>query len=144
MHNLTFTARDRLKLLLGGSAAVLSACGGGSSNTSTVPPTTATPPPPPPLPPMPVGFSPTPGQFKNTFATNFQIGAAIQDSQIGDTNVDAQILKDQFNSITAEFQMKPEIIAPIEGVFDWTVPDALVQFAEDNDMVIRGHTSGRD
>lgn len=131
-----FTARDRLKLLAGGAAALVAGCGGGSGGASTpTPPVVVTPPPAPP----PTTFVPEVGQFKDTFATNFQIGAAIQDNQIVDTSDDVQILKDQFNSITAEYQMKPDIIAPTEGVFDWSVPDALVQFAEDNGMVVRGH-----
>ncbi len=139
-HKLTFTARDRLKLLLGGSAFALVGCGGGGGgNSGVTPPLVVTPPPPPTPPTPPAAFEPTVGQFKNAFAANFEIGAAIQEDQTLDADQDSQILKDQFNSITAEFQMKPEIIAPTEGVFDWTVPDALVQFAEDNNMVIRGH-----
>jgi len=133
MPNLT--ARDRLKFLAGGAAAFLSGCGGGGGGTST-PPVVVSP---PPAPPPTSDFTPDVGQFRNTFAGKFEIGAAIQDNQITDSAVDSQILKDQFNSITAEFQMKPRTIAPTEGVFDWTVPDALVQFAEDNNMVVRGH-----
>ena len=133
-----FTARDRLKLLAGGGAAMLAACGGGGSSPTPTPPVTVTPP--PPVTPPPVSpFVPEVGQFKNAFAGNFEIGAAIQNNQTVDASADVQILKDQFNSITAEFQMKPEVIAPTEGVFDWTIPDALVQFAEDNEMVVRGH-----
>lgn len=130
-----FTARDRLKILAGGTAALASGCGGsGSSQSGVTPPLVVTPPSPPPS-----GFVPNVGQFKDSFASNFQVGAAIQDFQILDGDPDAQILKDQFNSISAEYQMKPDIIAPTEGVFDWTVPDAMVQFAEDNGMVVRGH-----
>jgi len=130
-----FNARDRLKILAGGAAALATGCGNGS-NSGVTPPLVTTP---PPAPPQPTGFEPTAGQFKNTFAANFQIGAAIQDNQILDADQDSQILKDQFNSISAEYQMKADIIAPTEGVFDWTVPDAMVQFAEDNGMVVRGH-----
>jgi len=130
-----FTARDRLKILAGGTAALVTGCGGGGGSSSP-PPLVVTPPPTPP--PVSV-FVPEVGQFKNAFAGNFDIGAAIQGGQISDDSADSQILKDQFNSISAEFQMKPDIIAPIEGSFDWTVPDALVQFAEDNDMAVRGH-----
>jgi len=129
-----FTARDRLKILAGGAAALLTGCGGGGTQSGVTPPLVVTPPSPP-----PVGFVPTAGQFKNLFAGKFEIGAAIQDFQILDADPDAQILKDQFNSISAEYQMKPDIIAPNEGTFDWTVPDALVQFAEDNGMAVRGH-----
>jgi len=130
-----FTARDRLKILAGGTAALVTGCGGGGGSSSP-PPVVVTPPPTPP--PVSV-FVPEVGQFKNAFAGNFDIGAAIQGGQISDDSADSQILKDQFNSISAEFQMKPDIIAPTEGSFDWTVSDALVQFAEDNDMAVRGH-----
>ena len=129
-----FTARDRLKLLAGG-AALLSGCGGGGGSSASAPVVVTPPITPPPV----LDFIPDVGQFKNAFTGNFEIGAAIQGNQIGSETPDAQILKDQFNSITAEFQMKPDIIAPTEGVFDWSVPDALVQFAEENDMVVRGH-----
>ena len=131
-----FTARDRLKLLAGGGAALLTACGGGGGSSPPSPPVIVTP---PVTPPPVLDFIPSVGQFKNAFNGNFEIGAAIQVNQIGDDAPDAQILKDQFNSITAEYQMKPDIIAPSEGTFDWTAPDALVGFAEDNNMVVRGH-----
>lgn len=134
-----FTARDRLKLLAGGAAYALTGCGGGGSTTSSTPP----PPPPvivtPPAPPAPVTFEPAVGQFRDTFAGKFDIGAAIQTGQTDAAELDAQILKDQFNSITAEFEMKPGTIAPTEGVFDWSAPDALLDFAETNGMAIRGH-----
>jgi len=136
-----FTARDRLKLLAGGgAAAMLTGCGGGGGGSSSTPPVSVTPSPPPPTPTPPTNttFAPEVGQFKNTFEGNFQIGAAIQDNQTPDDAADSQILKDQFNSISAEFQMKPEVIAPREGEYDWTAPDALVQFAEDNGMAVRG------
>jgi endo-1,4-beta-xylanase len=131
-----FTARDRLKLLAGGGAALLTACGGGGGSSPPSTPVIVTP---PVTPPPVLDFIPSVGQFKNAFTGNFEIGAAIQVNQIGDDAPDAQILKDQFNSITAEYQMKPDIIAPSEGTFDWTAPDALVGFAEDNNMVVRGH-----
>lgn len=130
-----FTARDRLKLLAGGGAALLSACGGGGGSSTPTPVVVI-----PPVTPPPVSdFIPSVGQFKNAFAGNFEIGSAIQVNQIGDDAPDSQILKDQFNSITAEYQMKPDIIAPTSDTFDWTAPDALIGFAEENNMVVRGH-----
>jgi len=129
------TARDRLKLLAGGAAFALTGCGGGgSSSGSTQTPFVVTPPT-----PTPVIFEPEVGQFRDTFAGKFAVGAAIQTPQTDDAAADAQILKDQFNSITAEYQMKPQTIAPTEGVFDWTAPDALLDFAENNGMATRGH-----
>lgn len=133
-----FTARDRLKLLAGGgAAALLSACGGGGGSSTTSPPVTVTPPTPPSPPPS--AFDLTSGQFREAFSGKFAVGAAIQNGQIGEGNSIGEILKDQMNSITAEFEMKPEFIAATEGNFDWTVMDALVDFAEANNLAVRGH-----
>jgi len=137
-QKIKFTKRDRLKLLAGGAALALSGCGSSGSNSPTI----ITPQPPQPSPPLPLpptGFTPTVGQLRDTFTGNFEIGAAIQVNQIDTDTADSQILKDQFNSITAEFQMKPEIIAPTEGAYDWSAPDAFLSFTEANNMVVRGH-----
>jgi endo-1,4-beta-xylanase len=130
-----FTARDRLKLLAGGAASALISGCGGSSSSPTVPPVIVTPP----TPPTPVTFTPTPGQFKNAFTNNFLIGAAVQRNQVDSATDDQAILIDQFNSITAEYEMKPDIIAPTEGAYDWSRPDALINFAEANNIALRGH-----
>lgn len=131
------TARDRLKLLGGGAvAALLSACGGSDSAT---PQPVVVPPPPGPLPPAPTTFVPTVGQFREAFAGNFLIGAAVQADQVQTATTDARLLREQFNSMTAEYEMKPDIIAPTEGTYDWTRPDALMDFAEANNIALRGH-----
>jgi endo-1,4-beta-xylanase len=128
-------ARDRLKFLAGGAAFAFTGCGGGGGSSPTPSaPVVVTP-----VTPTPTAFQPSPGQFRDNFAGKFEIGAAIQTLQIEAADPDGQILVDQFNSITAEYQMKPEVIAPTEGVFDWSAPDALVDFAEANGFAIRGH-----
>ncbi|EWC44280.1 hypothetical protein DRE_01106 [Drechslerella stenobrocha 248] len=45
-----------------------------------------------------------------------------------------------FNRITAENSMKWETIEPAPGVFDFTLSDALVAWAEAHDQAVRGHT----
>ncbi len=132
---LTFTPRDRLKLIAGGAAVLLGGCGGGSN--SSPPPVTIPPPVPPTSPPA--AFIPTAGQFKDSFATNFQVGAAIQTSQLNAESEAAAIVADQFSSITAEFEMKPDIIAPSEGTYNWDPADQLMDFAENNGIAVRGH-----
>ena len=129
---LNFTARDRLKFLAGGAAALLSACGGGSN---TAPPVIVTPPPPPPV----SDFVPTAGQLRDSFSSNFQVGAAVQTSQLGEGSEDAAILSGQFSSLTAEFEMKPDIIGAVEGVYNWGPADQLMAFAESNGLAVRGH-----
>jgi len=45
-----------------------------------------------------------------------------------------------FNRVTPENSMKWETIEPQQGVFDFTLGDALVAWAEANDQAVRGHT----
>ena len=132
-----FTARDRIKLLAGGAALALTGCGGSGGGSSTPTPVTVTPTPTPT--PTPVTFAPEVGQFRDTFAGKFDVGAATQTRQVRATAPESQILRNQFNSITSEFEMKADIIAPNEGVFNWGPTDALVDFAESNGMAVRGH-----
>jgi len=138
---LKFTARDRLKLLGGASALLLTGCGGSSSADPA--PIAVTPPPaPPPVPPTPPTSEAgelTDGLFKNTFESDFKIGAAISSYQInGDIN--GVLAESQFNSLTPSFQLKANEIAPTEGVFDFEQADILVDWAIANGMDVRGHT----
>jgi len=128
-------ARTRLKFLVGAAGFLLIACGGGGSSNSPQAPVIAVPPP-------PVAATPTyvpPNRIlRDTFRNNFFVGAAISAGQLAEPEA-VEILKSQFSSITAEFEMKPQDIAPTEGVYDWTASDALVNFAKLNNIQIRGH-----
>lgn len=143
---LKFTARDRLKLLGGGGASLLlSACGGSSG--STTPPTVAngtpTPPPTPAPAPTPTttstGNTLTDGLFKDSFASDFQIGCALSSFQVQAGDLDATLGQSQFNSVTPSFQLKANEIAPTEGVFNFVEADRIVDWAIANGMAIRGH-----
>ena len=134
-----FSYRDRLKLLTGAAGlAALTACGGGSSASPTPPPSGGTPPPAPPTPPT--STTPADGILRDTFRNNFVVGAAIGTSQIAENSEDADILSKQFSSITAENLMKPEALAPTEGTYTFEAADALIDFAEANNIQVRGHT----
>ena len=130
------SARDRLRLLLGGVAATaLNACGGGggsSASPSAVIPT-------PPITPPPTGYTPPEGVFRNAFANNFVVGAAIGSAQITTGSLDEAILSSQMSSITAENLMKPDALAPIEGEYTFEAADSLVDYAQANGMEVRGH-----
>jgi endo-1,4-beta-xylanase len=68
------------------------------------------------------------------------VGVALQSGALTPPDTSAIIAQNQFNSLTPEFELKPDIISPREGVFDFTVADRLVDWALENNMEVRGHT----
>lgn len=141
-----FTARDRLKLLGGASAWLLSACGGGSDTQTPssidVPPQSTMPmPDPTPMPSQPpVGDNTlVDGFLRDTFANNFKIGTAMTDNRVRDNDLSAMLAQTQFNSITPEYELKADQIAPTEGVFDFVEADRIVDWGIANGMEVRGH-----
>lgn len=138
---INFSARDRLKLLGGASAALLSACGGGGSATQNAVTATVSPPPPPPVspPPPPVSTTPATGLLRNKYINNFAMGTSLASPQIDNADISANIAQAQFNSITPEYELKPDIISPSEGVFNFDPADRLVDWAMSNNMQVRGH-----
>lgn len=127
-------ARQRLKLLAGAASAALWGCSGGGGGSDMGPVT------PSPTPPTPTGFQPSDGLLRNTFRNNFTVGAAVQTSQVSNNSAISDIVTSQFNTIVSEFEMQPNIIAPTEGMFDFSAGDELVQYAEDNGLEIHGHS----
>jgi endo-1,4-beta-xylanase len=124
----------RRQLLVGLGATSLAACSGGSGTSSgpTVTQPAASPPPPPP----PVSSS---AILKDIFENNFLLGAAVQTGQVTDGGIDQNLAERHLNSITAEFEMKANIIAPSQGNFDFSAGDALLDFAMENSAALRGH-----
>lgn len=51
----------------------------------------------------------------------------------------AEVLSQQFNSLSPENEMKWTFVQPQEGVFDFAGLDRLVDFAADHDMAVKGH-----
>jgi endo-1,4-beta-xylanase len=133
-----FNLQTRRAILAGSASFLLSACGGGGATRS---PVTVSPPPspPPPPPPPPAAFVPSDGAFKNAFQNKFVVGAAIGTAEVASGSTEAAILQAQFNSITAENVMKPATLAPTKGNYDFSAADALIAFAEANNIQIRGH-----
>ncbi len=81
-----------------------------------------------------------PASLKEVFADDFLVGAAVNRAQImGEDPQAMSLVKEQFNTLTAENAMKWERIHPLEDQYDWEVADALVQFAQANDMYLNGH-----
>jgi endo-1,4-beta-xylanase len=89
--------------------------------------------------------------LKDTFKDHFLVGVAINRSIATGTGgrrpmelveKDIGLVKEQFNQITAENDMKWQLIHPREGVdgYDFSPADAFVEFGQKNNMVLVGHT----
>lgn len=76
--------------------------------------------------------------LKDYYHDLFPIGVAVSPRALkGD---EANIIYQEFNSITAENAMKMGPIHPSENEYFWTHADSIVAFAQRNKMKIRGHT----
>ncbi len=70
-------------------------------------------------------------------ASDFFIGTIVQANRLtGQYDV---VMQREFSSITAEYQMKMDIMYPNQGVYDWTASDAIVNYAVDNGFNLHGH-----
>jgi len=52
----------------------------------------------------------------------------------------SQITSEQFSVLTPGNEMKWQVVEPTQGNFDWTGADNLVNFAEEHNQRVRGHT----
>jgi len=79
--------------------------------------------------------------LKEAYQGAFRVGVAVNQAMIsGADKASADIVRRQFNSITAENVMKAGLINPQPGVFNFGPADAFVAFGESNHMFIVGHT----
>jgi endo-1,4-beta-xylanase len=76
--------------------------------------------------------------LQDVFADHFQIGAAVEPYQMSGRH--GEMLEKHYNSLVAENIMKPDAIQPTEGQFNFDASDAMFDFAEEHDMVVRYHT----
>jgi len=67
----------------------------------------------------------------------FPIGAAVNSWTIKSHK---ELIEKHFNSLTAENEMKFESIQPSPGRYTFDRADAIVELAEKNGMLVRGHT----
>lgn len=72
-------------------------------------------------------------------ATTFYVGMAIKANQLVDGSGYDVVLKREFSSISAEYEMKMNIIQPTKGNYDWSKIDAIVDYAVANGINVHGH-----
>ena len=76
--------------------------------------------------------------LKDAYKKYFMIGVAVNGRNV--TNPEQMALvKQEFNSITAENDMKPQPTEPEEGQFNWEAADRIANFARQNGIKLRGH-----
>jgi endo-1,4-beta-xylanase len=68
-----------------------------------------------------------------------QIGLAVAEWGLDEPGY-AEVAAAEFNAVTAENEMKWSRTEPAPGEFDFAAADRIVEFAEENDMAVRGHT----
>jgi GH35 family endo-1,4-beta-xylanase/enterochelin esterase-like enzyme len=76
--------------------------------------------------------------LKDAYKDYFTIGVALNQRNVSD---EAQIalVKKEFNSVTAENDMKPGEIHPKEGVWNFEKADRIANFCRENGIKLRGH-----
>ncbi|WP_417351565.1 endo-1,4-beta-xylanase [Flavobacterium alkalisoli] len=79
--------------------------------------------------------------FKDAFKDKFYIGVAINRRQAMQKNEkEATLIKQYFNSISPENDLKWENIHPEPGIYNFNPADAYVKTGMESDMFIIGHT----
>lgn len=76
--------------------------------------------------------------LKDYYKSYFPVGVAVSPQVL--TGPEAELIKKEFNSLTAENVMKMGPIHPEENRYNWEPADQIVNFAMANSMKMRGHT----
>lgn len=76
--------------------------------------------------------------LKDAYKDYFSVGVAVNMRNIS-TPEQIAIIKKDFNSITAENDMKPQPTEPAYGQFNWENADKIANFCRSNGIKLRGH-----
>lgn len=79
-----------------------------------------------------------PTGYKDTYKEYFTVGVAVNMRNVSDPDQIALIRKN-FNSLTAENDMKPVSLQPKEGEWNWENADKIADFCRENGIPLRGH-----
>ncbi|MGE6354944.1 endo-1,4-beta-xylanase [Flavobacterium sp. NPDC079362] len=75
----------------------------------------------------------------NKVTNPFFVGMAVKASQLTAGSPYDVILKNEFSSISAEYEMKMDQISTASGVYNWTVADKIVAYGNANAINVHGH-----
>lgn len=76
--------------------------------------------------------------LKDSYKDHFMIGVAVNQRNVT-VPEQMELICQQFNSMTAENDMKPASLHPREGEYRWERADRIAQFCRDNGIRLRGH-----
>lgn len=76
--------------------------------------------------------------LKDAYKDYFSIGVAVNQRNISDPQQIA-LIEQEFNSITAENDMKPGELHPEPGVWNWERADKIANFCRERGIKLRGH-----
>ena len=77
-------------------------------------------------------------KLKDAYKNYFMIGVALNQRNVSNDD-QVNLVKAEFNSITAENDMKPGELHPKEGVWNWEKADKIANFCRQNGIKLRGH-----
>jgi endo-1,4-beta-xylanase len=79
--------------------------------------------------------------LKDAYASAFRLGTAVNDAIVtGADSASQRVVREHFNTITIENELKAERVNPRPGVWDWRAGDAFVAFGERHGLFMVGHT----
>lgn len=76
--------------------------------------------------------------LKNAYQNEFLVGVAVNRRNVS-VPEQMKLVREQFNSITAENDMKPQLTEPKEGQYNWGGADSIANFCRANGIKLRGH-----
>lgn len=76
--------------------------------------------------------------LKDSYKDYFTIGVAVNKRNLKEP-AQIELIKREFNSMTAENDMKPISVHPKEGVWHWDGADSVANFCRQNGIKLRGH-----
>lgn len=75
----------------------------------------------------------------NKLANPFFVGMAVKANQLDSGSKSDGILKNEFSSISAEYEMKMNPISTASGVYNWAAADKIVAYGNANGINVHGH-----
>jgi endo-1,4-beta-xylanase len=75
----------------------------------------------------------------NKLANPFFVGVAVKANQLTTGSAYDIVLKNEFSSISAEYEMKMNPISTASGVYNWTAADKIVAYGNANGINVHGH-----